>query len=854
MKTSLRTISCIAILLGTNGFVAAQLPPAAAKPVDFDRDIEPLFRTRCNRCHGAQQQLSGLRLDRAEDAMRGGYSGAVIQPGKSAESRLIRLVAGAEKGAIMPLGKPRLTPDEVGILRAWIDQGAKWPQTTTTDSAPKSSHWAFQPIRRPQSLPVRNQSWVKNPVDSFVLARLEAEHIAPSPEAGKVTLIRRLSLDLTGLPPTPEQVSAFLSDATPGAYERVVDSLLDSPHYGEKWGRYWLDLARYADSDGYRQDAYRPHAFRYRDWVIESLNRDKPFDQFTIEQIAGDLLPNATTEQKIATGFHRNTLSNREGGTDTEQFRFEQVLDRTNTVGTVWLGLTVGCAQCHDHKYDPISQKDYYRFFAFFNNAEEVNIDAPRAGELGPYLKALPAYQRARADLLTKYRVPELQRPWELKLIEAAANPGKWTDWDHALDELRTGDGQPVYNQGDKMLRTAPERRAERQKKLLTDHFIDNYHRVITKEEQERLKFRELRKELNALEAAFPALSEAQVIVTESEPRETHVYLRGSYRAKGIAVQPGTLSVLPAMAPDSEPTRLTLAKWLVSNDNPLTARVTVNRVWQELFGRGLVRSSENFGAQGEKPSHPDLLDWLASDFIDHGWSFKHAVKTIVMSAAYRQSSAARPEANADALVACQARLRLPAELIRDSALAASGLLYPAIGGSSMRPPQPDGSAKSGKAKWPESTGKERYRRGLYIQYQRMSPYPQLANFDMPGGYRPVCRRDRSNTALQSLNLLNDPVFFDAAQALAVRILTESAGGFRQRLDYGFRLVLARSPEAVESDSLETSFERQKQILRTDPAGASAILPADIGVDRTEAAAWVGLSSVLLNLDEFITRE
>jgi hypothetical protein len=849
MRTFLSTISFTAILLGTIGIVAAQAP------VEFNRDVEPLFKKHCLGCHGAQQQMSGLRLDRAEDALRGGYSGAVIQPGKSAESRLIGLVAGTEKGVKMPLGKPPLSPGEVAILRAWIDQGAKWPKTpTTVSAAPKSSQWAFQPVRNPKPPAVRNEGWVKNPVDSFVLARLEAEHLAPSPEASKETLIRRLSLDLTGLPPSPQQVAAFVSDRSPDAYERVVDSLLDSPHYGEKWGRYWLDLARYADSDGYRQDAYRPYAFRYRDWVIDSLNRNKPFDQFTIEQIAGDLLPDATTEQRIATGFHRNTLSNREGGTDTEQFRFDQVIDRTNTVGTVWLGLTVGCAQCHDHKYDPISQKDYYRLFAFFNNAEEVNIDAPRSGELGPYLKALPAYQKARTALLAKYRVPELQRPWELKLMEAAANPGKRPDWDQALDELRTGDGQAVYNQGEKMLRTPPEQRTEKQKKSLTDHFIDNYHRVITKEEQEKLKFKELRKELNALEASFPALSEAQVIVKESEPRETHVYLRGSYRAKGIAVQPGTLSVLPASENAEPPTRLTLAKWLVSKDNPLTARVTVNRVWQELFGRGLVRSSENFGSQGERPSHPELLDWLASDFMDNGWSFKHVVKTIVMSSAYRQSSAARPEPNADALVARQARLRLPAELIRDSALTASGLLYPAIGGPSIRPPQPDGSAKSGKAKWPESTGKDRYRRGLYIQYQRMSPYPQLANFDMPGGYRPVCRRDRSNTALQSLNLLNDPVFFDAAQALAVRVLSESGRTFRQRLDYAFRLVLARHPEAVESDSLQTSFERQKEILRNDPAAAVSILPADIGVDRIEAAAWVGVSSVLLNLDEFITRE
>ena len=841
-----------------------QLPPPAKSRVDFKRQIAPILQ-RCQACHGAQQQMSGLRLDRRDDAMRGGYSGAVIQPGNSAASRLILLVAGKEEGKIMPPVGDKLTAREISLLRAWIDQGAAWPEEKggevaaqpSAARAEKSAHWSFQPIRQVTPPPVRNQAWVRSPIDQFVLARLESEGIEPAPEADKVKLLRRLSLDLIGLPPTPAEVADFLADNRPDAYERQVDRLLDSPHYGEKWARQWLDLARYADSDGYEKDRVRTHAWRYRHWVIDALNRDMPFDQFTIEQIAGDLLPKASAEQKAATGFHRNTLTNREGGINIEQFRFEQVVDRTNTVGTVWMGLTVGCAQCHDHKYDPISQREYYQLFSFFNTAEEVNVEAPLAGEMGPYLQGLSEYRKKRGELISRNGVPPLQVAWEEQMLQAAANPGKWTDWDHAYDAF-----QKYLDGGDKILRTPPSQRTEKQRDALTDHFVENYHRVISKERTKELQFKELLKQLRELEASFPALSEAPAIAEGAAARKTHIHIRGDWRNTGVAVEPGTLAVLPPLPADARVSRLTLAKWLVAPNHPLTARVAVNRVWQEYFGRGLVRTSEDFGTQGEKPSHPELLDWLAAGFQQTGWSLKKLHKQIVTSATYRQSSNFRPELEGrdpgNTLLARQTRLRLPAELIRDSALAASGLLYPVIGGKSIRPPQPAGLTDLGYAsqlRWQESQGRDRYRRGLYILFQRTVPYPQLANFDAPDSNVTACRRTRSNTPLQALNLLNDPVFVEAAQALAARTLHEAPTQFASRVQHAFQLVLTRLPSPREQDWLAEYYQKQLQALEKEPAMATALAPSDAaGATPTEAAAWTAVSSVLLNLDEFITRE
>jgi hypothetical protein len=825
--------------------LAQTLPPPAKTKIDFARDIEPMLRQRCQACHGPQQQMSGLRLDQREAAIKGGVMGRDIQPGNSAASRLVRFAAGLD-GKVMPPMGTRLTTEEIAKIRAWIDQGLDWPTTR--------GHWAFQPVTHPNPPAVRDRAWTRNAIDNFVLTRLEKEGIAPSPEASKLTLLRRVSLDLTGLPPSPREIEEFVGDNRPDAYERLVDRLLDSPHYGEKWARYWLDLARYADSDGYEKDRSRPWAWRYRHWLIDALNRDLPFDEFTAEQLAGDLLSNRNIDTLVATGFNRNTLTNREGGTDPEQFRDEQVLDRAATLGTVWLGLTVGCAQCHDHKYDPIKQKEFYQLSGFFNTQEEVNIPAPLPGEVGPYLAARPEYDRKRAELLTEYKVPAVEADWENKLRYAQQHPGEHEDWTFAYGEFTH-----TVDNAKKVLFTDPARRSELQQAAILDTFIGSCGNLFPKPYCAELKLPELRAKLNELNAKIPPFSYAPVLLENDTPPKTYVHIKGDWRDRGEEVEPGTPSVLPPIG--AHPTRLDLARWLVAPENPLTARVAVNRIWQELFGRGIVRTSEDFGTQGDRPSHPELLDWLASEYRARGWSQKQMIRLILTSATYRQSSNARPDVDSrdpdNSLLARQSRLRLPAELVRDQALAAAGLLDLRIGGPSVRPPQPKGVAElsyAGSVKWVESSGADRYRRGLYIHFQRTTPYPQLMNFDAPNGNLACTRRERTDTPLQALNLLNDPVFFEAAQALAFRVVGQASGPpFAGRLQYAFQLTLAREPTARESERLAKYYDDTRSKL--DEAAITALFPNRIeGVPQAETAAWVELSRVLLNLDEFITRE
>jgi mono/diheme cytochrome c family protein len=832
---------------------------AFAADADFARDIAPIFAKRCQGCHGAAQQMSGLRLDVEDAAMKGGYSGPVIIPGKSGESRLIARVSSAKAGFMMPPMGERLTSEQVAVLKAWIDSGAKWPalQAKTGNNPSRSNHWSFQPVNRPALPDVRNRAWIRNLIDAFVLARLEAEHIEPSPEAQKTTLIRRASLDLTGLPPSAAEVDEFVSDNRPDAYERLVERLLASPHYGEKWARQWLDLARYADSDGYEKDLVRPYAWRYRNWVIDALNKNMPFDEFTIEQIAGDLLPNATVEQRVATGFHRNTLTNREAGVDRAEARFEQTVNRANTIGTVWLGLTVGCAQCHNHKFDPISQKEYYQLVAFVNNVEEADIDAPLPGEIGGYLRARPAYDRERNEILNQYGISELQTIWESKMREAMAKPGVNLEWDFAVTAYRAS-----VDNASKLIATDPATRTIRQQETLSNYFLHNTGPDFEREKAHANCLKEARARMDELNASFTPLTQAMTVVEDAHPAPAHIALGGDYRAPGVEVQPGTLAVLPALKQQGRVDRVALARWIASRENPLTARVAVNRMWQEFFGQGLVRTSDDFGNQGDKPTNPELLDWMAAEFMSNGWDVKQMHKTIVMSATYRQSSHVRKELLTrdpdNSLLARQSRLRLPAELIRDEALLASGLLNTAIGGRSVRPPQPAGVAELGysnNVKWKESTGPERYRRGLYIHFQRTTPYPQLTNFDAPDSNVACTRRTRSNTPLQALNLLNDPVFLEAAQALAERTLKEGHGGTGEKLEYAFETCLSRKPTPAERERLSRYFDQQIGILKSDARAAFELLPVvPEGVDRTEAAAWVGISRVLLNLDEFITRE
>lgn len=763
---------------------------------DFSKDVQPIFEHRCEGCHGATQQMSNLRLDSPASVAR------VV------DGKLYERISSTKKGFMMPaIGAP-LTADEIAKIKSWLDAGAKFPATIA-----KSTHWAFQPIQRPS----------KNSIDAFILERLAKENIAPSPEADKRTLIRRVSLDLTGLPPSPREVEDFVADKSPDAYEKLVNRLFASPHYGEKWARSWLDVAHYADSDGYEKDLSRPWAWRYREWVIDALNRDEPFDQFTIQQIAGDLLPNANTDDRVATGFLRNTLTNREGGVDRNEARFEQIINRTNTVSITWLGLTTGCAQCHNHKFDPISQKEYYSLFAFFDHAEEEDIDAPMPGEKPPP----PAYYAKRQEILEKYWIPELQPPWERRLREAYNHPGESGEWDFLLTDFTSSIDRPHD-----LLTDDPEKRSPRDRDRLTAWFLSHGSPDYSKDRSTAGALREARAKLDALAEELPPYSQAQAMHADPRIPPTHLRVGGDYKTFGPEVSPGTPAILPPLKTTGMPTRLDLARWLVSMENPLTARVTVNRIWQEFFGRGIVFTSEDFGTQGDRPSHPELLDFLASEFRDNGWSMKRIEKMIVMSATYRQSSKARPELETkdpeNTLLARQSRVRLPAELIRDQALAASGLLNPEIGGRSVRPPQPKGVAELGYAnsvKWKESTGPEKYRRGLYIHYQRTTPYPQLSNFDEPDSNVSCTRRRRSNTPLQALNLLNDPVFYEAAQALAARIQKD---GGADPLGYAFELCLARPPSNTERARIEQY--------------------------RAQGGDWLGVSRILLNLDEVITRE
>jgi mono/diheme cytochrome c family protein len=823
-------------------------------------DGPAILKKNCSGCHGAAMQQSGFRVDDPAAALKGGYSGAAILPGKSEESPLVRRIRGEKGAPSMPPGR-KLKPEDVAAIAKWIDEGAVFSNAPAPKAAvrPVSKHWAFQAVAKP-ALPAGDAA---NEIDRFVMARLAKENLKPAPEAERRVLLRRVSFDLTGLPPSADEMARYLADKRPDAYERQVDRLLASPHFGEKWARHWLDQARYADSDGYEKDWMRPYAWRWRNWVIDSINRDQPFDQFTIDQIAGDLLPKATVEQQVATGFHRNTLTNREGGIDDKQFQFEATSDRASTVGTVWMGLTTACAQCHDHKYDPISQKDHYSLFAFFDNAEELNIDAPLAGEVGPWLRTQAEYRAKREALLAEYNVAPLQEAWEKDIRYTIAHPGERTDWDLAWDCVNklTENGN-----GAKIVQIPAEKRTQRERDILIDHFVGNYHFAVGSPKWKALKLDELQKKLRELKVEYPQLTQAMVIAEDAQQHPSYLRVRGDYKTNGIEVQPDVPAVLPPLnAAGARATRLDLANWLVRRDNPLTARVTVNRMWQELFGAGLVRTPDDFGVRSDAPVYPDVLDWLAAEFMDNGWSRKALLRKIVLSATYRQSSAARPELQEkdpnNTLLARQSRLRLTGEAIRDAALEVSGLLTPQVGGPSVNPPIPPGVMELGYGSrgwgvaWKESTGADRYRRGLYIQFLRTTPYPLLVNFDVPKSTVSACKRDRSNTPLQALNLLNDPVFLEMAQAFALRVLNGPEREFAGRLDNAYAEALGRAPSATEKSRLQAYLEKQEKLLEGDEKAVAQLAPVTPpDVPQRHTAAWTALASVLLNLDEFITRE
>lgn len=817
--------------------------PVAAATVDYTREVKPILAEHCYRCHGASQQKGGMRVDTAAFALKGGDNGAGFIAGKSAESLLIQALKGTHDDiSQMPYKKPPLPDAQIEMIARWIDEGAKAP----ADEVPQSDkHWAFvAPVRAP--LPeVKQTDWPRNAIDRFILARLEKENLKPSPEADRVTLIRRASLDLTGLPPMPSEVDAFVNDQRPDAYEQLIERLLASPHYGERWGRHWLDVARYADSHGYSIDAPRT-IWKYRDWVIGALNRDLPYDQFVIEQLAGDLLPNATTEQKIATGFHRNTQINQEGGIDPEQFRIESVLDRVNTTGTAFLGLTVGCAQCHDHKFDPISQREYFELFAFFNNQDEPNLEVASPAEFAKR----EAYREKTKSIekeLEAYAasIAPKQAAWEASLTPEQR--------DRLKDEVQTA------------LLLLPEQRTEEQRKNAFTAFRD-----------QDAGYLQIKRKLDRFKKEEPRITTTMVLKERAQPRESYVFIKGDFTRKGESVTPDTLKVLNPFPEKENPNRLDLARWIVAPQNPLAARVAVNRIWQQYFGRGLVETENDFGTQGIPPTHPELLDWLANEFTQptvdsssritqhasHPWSLKHIHRLINTSATYRQSSRVRQDlVNVDAsnkLLARQSRLRLDAEIVRDVGLSASGLLNTEIGGPSVFPPQPDGVMTLGQSRraWTPNEDEDRFRRGMYTFFWRATPHPALMVFDSPDAFSACTRRPRSNTPLQALTLLNDQAFVEFAQALAARILKTPAKSDRDRVEQAFRWCVARNPSPGERERLLELLSKEKAAFAQAPAEALAMLPSkkDPSLDTTQLAAWTTVSRVLLNLDETITRE
>lgn len=831
-----------------------ELPSPLDRPVDFAREVLPLLTSRCGHCHGEQTQEGRLRLDARALFFRGGLSGPVIVPGDSGHSLLIRRMAGLDGQRRMPLDEAPLTREQIALLRAWIDRGAEWPPGAGSPATALKAHWAYESPRAAPPPPVRRVAWRENAIDAFVLARLEAEGIAPSPPLDRPRLLRRLALDLTGLPPTPEEVAAFAADRAPDAYERAVDRLLASPRYGERWAAPWLDLARYADSNGFQRDGFRT-SWPYRDWVIDALNADLPFDQFTIEQLAGDLLPDPTLAQRIATGFHRCTTVNVEAGTDEEENRVQQVLDRVNVTATVWLGTTLECCQCHHHKYDPFTQRDYYQLFAFFNNTPKETYQrtaGSAALDFGGPEMPLPISQplaERRQQLLAQKQVLQQQLAAHLaRPLDAAA-------LDAALANLAPPSQPPLPANVRRILALEPARRTAAQVAVLKKHIL-----------RQQPEVQELERQIARLDQELAGLEPPKALVMQEldAPRRTAIFLRGDFLSPGEEVHPDTPACLPPMEAAWPRNRLGLARWLVAPTNPLTPRVQANRAWAQFFGRGLVATLEDFGTQGEPPSHPALLDWLAVELRDRGWSMKRLHRRIVESATYRQASALRPELAArdpeNRLLARGPRQRLPAETIRDQALAVSGLLSSKMGGPPVYPPQPEGLWRiTGLVDntYRTSQGEDRYRRAVYTIWRRSAPYPSLVAFDAPDRAACTVRRPHSNTPLQALVLLNDPVFVELAAALADRVLREAPADERARCRWAVQLVLSRPPKDAELAELTRLLARSRARYAGDEPAALAVVASHVWtcaqLPPAERAAWFEVAQVLLNLDETISK-
>jgi len=813
---------------------AAQAPDSVAF---FESKVRPVFAAKCMACHSDAARSGGLTLTSRGALLEGGNRGPSVVPGAVEQSVLIEAVRQAGDLKMPPGGQ--LAPEEIAALEKWVAAGAVWPESKNAEASktPAADHWSFQPVESPD-LPAVGASGSEHPIDRFIEARLAKDNLKLSEEADRTTLLRRISLDLIGLPPTPEETEAFLNDRSPDAYEKQVDRLLASPHYGERWGRHWLDIAHYADSNGYNIDGERD-IWMYRDWVIDALNSDKPFDEFVIEQIAGDLLPEPSEDQLIATGFHRNTLLNLEGGIDFEQYRVEAVVDRVDTIGAAFLGLTLGCARCHTHKFDPISQKEFYQLYSFYDSIDELS---GADGEEDRRTAHKPVIEFGSPEELHERDVIQSQ----IDLLQAELDKyqekmrARQAEWEASLSEEFLADLTPEN-------RTVFETSKVGERNVYQRKAAEKIYRAQDKEWQYRYAA------VSAVRKLLPELRSTMVMKELPEPRVTNVHLGGDFLRKGIEVQPGTLAVLPPMEGDADrPTRLDLARWLVSDANPLTPRVTVNRYWQRFFGRGIVETENDFGTQGRAPTHPKLLDWMAAEFRDNGWGVKAMHRLIVTSKTYRQKSDFRADADdvdpRNLLLARQNRLRLEAEIIRDAGLAVSGLLTPTIGGPSVFPPQPAGASKLGQMQrdWIPATDENRYRRGMYTFFWRASPHPGLMVFDAPDSTVACTRRPRSNTPLQALTLLNDEAHVEFAQAFAKRLADEGPEGQAEKIDYGIRLALGRAAHPEETERLGRFYQAQLDDFQTRPAETAG--------ETAEQAAWTSVARVLLNLDEFMTRE
>ncbi len=1038
------------LLLAVATFSVAGPAAHGADAIDYQRDIRPILADNCFKCHGpdAEARKAKLRLDAREHALAGGRSGEpALVPGKPGDSELMHRIESGDANKMMPPPKSgkKLTPGQIDLLRRWIASGARYQQ-----------HWALIPPTRPALPKVNNPVWVRNPIDAFVLARLEREGLTPAPEASKETLLRRLSLDLTGLPPTPAEIDAFLADTAADAYEKQVERLLASPHYGERWARHWLDAARYADSDGFEKDKPR-QVWMYRDWVVNAFNRDLPYDRFIVEQLAGDLLPGATQDQLVATGFLRNSMINEEGGIDPEQFRMAALFDRMDALGKSVLGLTIQCAQCHDHKYDAISQEDYYRLFAYLNDTHETSlavytpeeqkkrlavlrqiraVEARMKADRSGWAADMAAWEQRvskdqpdwhvvrvthqgdndqryvthddgsltawgyaptrwtsrftgrtdrkkiggfRLELLTDPNLPlggpgrsplglyalsefmvdvadpkTPNKSTRVKFVRATADfsneekplepmfddrsgkkrvtgpvsfaidgkddtawgidtgPGRrnvarkavfvpekplelpngailtfhlkqmhggWNSDDNQNNNLGrfrfsvTEDDKPVADPVPKHVRDilsiAPERRTPAQMDAVFSYWrttdpVFSYWWVPVE------AWQKANAEIEALWKEHPAGTSQLTTAARQVPRPTFLLMRGDFLKPGKQVQPGLPAVFTPPAEGVEPNRLGLARWLTSRGAPTTARAAVNRVWQAYFGTGLIATSEDLGVQSAPPTHPELFDWLAVEFMDNGWSQKHLLRLIVTSATYRQSSAVTPERlgkdPANRLLSRGPRFRVEGEVVRDIALAASGLLETRLGGPPAYPPAPDflfkPPASYGPKTWTEDKGPERYRRALYTFRFRSVPYPVLTTFDTPNGDASCVRRARSNTPLQALTTLNETLFVECARGLAQKTLAEGGKADADRATYAFRRCTGRKPTAQELDILLGFLARQTEkfsapdarpwdLAANDPAQPPR-LPE--GVTPDQAAAWTALARLLLNLDETITRE